>query len=363
MDFIEFTLKIYEDRIREMELSNFKSISRKELYEILKEASAMKKFMFDNKEEGYHETFDYFVTKLNVINRLQTIIDLGMGILDIENEEKHFYLYPKKSYLNIDINKKNFVEYELNQYLDMLTSLDRNLIDMSIVNQYPEWIKKTENLLNEMKGYLTWVVDKSCNKNFICLLRDTLIHYIGLKERNYEVVPIMVGRKYLEQYDRTFYYDFTIDILYEVLNTKINSHSDLLKDFRKKMKNNIDKRSVDVKNALINYLDRSLLSNGYTIIESGVQGTIPLTLYSLDERINGFFLYTTLPWLNHVYKDIIYCDNYNYLREMETLICQDFLFEFAFEKDRQIYIKEFQNNILKNLAYYELVRYKELLVN
>lgn len=70
-------------------------------------------------------------------------------------------------------------------------------------------------------------------------------------------------------------------------------------------------------------------------------------------------MYTTVPWLLPIYQLGIFNGNYNYLLDMETFLSHDWLLSFASVKNDQVYIKEYQNEELQNLAYYEIVRLKE----
>ena len=40
-------------------------------------------------------------------------------------------------------------------------------------------------------------------------------------------------------------------------------------------------------------------------------------------------LYTTVPWLYDAYAPAVYQQNYNYLREMETIVARDHLSRFG----------------------------------
>ena len=39
--------------------------------------------------------------------------------------------------------------------------------------------------------------------------------------------------------------------------------------------------------------------------------------------------YTTVPWLYDAYAPAVYQQNYNYLRDMETIVAHDHLFRFG----------------------------------
>jgi len=59
------------------------------------------------------------------------------------------------------------------------------------------------------------------------------------------------------------------------------------------------------------------------------------------------------------YKGIIFRSNYNYLREMETLVCQNHLFDFHSYAQGQVQVKEFLDPKIQTLAQYELLLFRE----
>jgi hypothetical protein len=96
-------------------------------------------------------------------------------------------------------------------------------------------------------------------------------------------------------------------------------------------------------------------------IESGVQGTFPLFLLSLIDNTGDMVFYTTTPWLYPIYEQIVFRKNYNYLREMETIVCHDHLFQLKTVQDGKVLVEETTNATARCLALYEIQTFKAML--
>ena len=93
-------------------------------------------------------------------------------------------------------------------------------------------------------------------------------------------------------------------------------------------------------------------------IESGVQGTFPLFLLSLTGDVGDMVFYTTTPWLYPTYESVAFQKNYNYLREMETIVAHDHLFQFKARHEGRVYVEETTNERARRLALYEIRAFK-----
>jgi hypothetical protein len=91
-----------------------------------------------------------------------------------------------------------------------------------------------------------------------------------------------------------------------------------------------------------------------------VQGTFPLFLLSLTGNTGEMVFYTTTPWLYPLYEPIVFRKNYNYLREMETIVAHDHLFQFKTMQDGKILITETTNETVQRLALYEIRTFKAI---
>jgi hypothetical protein len=96
-------------------------------------------------------------------------------------------------------------------------------------------------------------------------------------------------------------------------------------------------------------------------IESGVQGTFPLFLLSLTDKTGDMVFYTTTPWLYPTYAPIVFQKNYHYLREMETIVAHDHLFQLKTVQDGTVMVEETTNATARCLALYEIQTFKAML--
>jgi hypothetical protein len=110
-----------------------------------------------------------------------------------------------------------------------------------------------------------------------------------------------------------------------------------------------------------NYLATLALDGTPLFIESGVQGTFPLFLLSLTGNQGAMVFYTTTPWLYPTYEPIVFRKNYNYLREMETIVAHDYLFQFKTVQDGIVLVEETTNATARCLALYEIQTFKAML--
>ena len=98
-----------------------------------------------------------------------------------------------------------------------------------------------------------------------------------------------------------------------------------------------------------------------TSTKIGVQGTFPLFLLSLTGNTGDMVFYTTTPWLYPIYEPIVFRKNYNYLREMETIIAHDHLFQFKTVQDGKVLVEETTNELARCLALYEIQTFKAIM--
>jgi hypothetical protein len=92
-----------------------------------------------------------------------------------------------------------------------------------------------------------------------------------------------------------------------------------------------------------------------------VQGTFPLFLLSLTGNKGDMVFYTTTPWLYPTYAPIVFQKNYHYLREMETIVAHDHLFQLKTVQDGRVLVEETTHEQARRLALYEIQTFKAIL--
>src|SRR5262249_7045015 len=107
------------------------------------------------------------------------------------------------------------------------------------------------------------------------------------------------------------------------------------------------------------YLEALALEGRPLFIDSGVQGTFPLWLLALSRDVGDMVFYVTAPWLYKTYESVVFRKNYNNLREMETIVAHDHLFQFKAMQAGRVFIEETPNEHVRSLALYEIQVFKE----
>ena len=95
-------------------------------------------------------------------------------------------------------------------------------------------------------------------------------------------------------------------------------------------------------------------------IESGVQGTFILPLLTISGPPAEMLLYTTVPWLYDTYPPAVYQKNYNYLRDMETVVAHDHLFRFRAWRGGSVHVVESNDARVRRLAMHEIRVFRKL---
>jgi hypothetical protein len=72
--------------------------------------------------------------------------------------------------------------------------------------------------------------------------------------------------------------------------------------------------------------------------------------------------YTTTPWLYPTYAPMVFQKNYHYLREMETIVAHDHLFQLKTVQDGTVMVEETTNATARCLALYEIQTFKAIMI-
>jgi hypothetical protein len=293
------------------------------------------------------------------------------------SERERFYLFPDFIPLP-QLTTETFaggVTYELQAYLDRLDHLADQAADITpcfeSAYQQQHWQAKTQVLMTEMVTFLHWICARLAQPTPIVpvpLLRDTLLIHLGLTWlRGYGVSipaskPLLIGRKFADLYrDSRDIHGALGDCIYRVL---MEDHPHDLATLRRHFATAVHADPAiptSFTQACRDYLDTLALDGIPLFIESGVQGTFPLFLLSLINNIGDMVFYTTTPWLYPTYEQIVFRKNYNYLRDMETIVCHDHLFQFKTMQDGKVLVEETTNATARCLALYEIQTFKAML--
>ncbi|MEZ4732221.1 MAG: hypothetical protein R3E79_34320 [Caldilineaceae bacterium] len=347
-----------------------------ELVEIVAEASSFHKILLDLKAEGY-SYIDDLVAQTDALARLQNFLTKGLARLGPPSEKERFHLYPEVIEINglADPQFADGPRFTLRTYLSQLDDQASTLPEIAHCFESPaqmqHWQAKTAILLSEMLGFLRWIVKRLQQQPEavpVLLLRDTLLVYFGLQwVRDCGLAipvpqPIFLSRKFTATVEgkQDIYATLSSNILFGILDEV--GYCDVAtyrRHFVSRASQVFTEDHPFTQNCRA-YLRTLALTGPPLIIESGLHGTFPLWLLTLTNNVGDFVLYTTAPWLYPIYGDIVYRKNYNYLRDMETIVVHDCLFQFETVRDGEITVAETCNPIAKRLAHYELFLFKQL---
>jgi hypothetical protein len=376
MSFLEFMTGYYQERLGFYERLDLGHCTDAELTEVGGEASALKKFLSDILEEGYEEVVSRLVAQTDAIDRLHRFLPMVLQRLGVEPEEERFYLWPDRirlDTLGFEASEEGKT-IELHEYLAYLDGQSNRPVDIAPcfdeAHQMRRWQAKTQVLMAEMSAFLAWVLKHLARRQHcvpVPLLRDTLLVHMGLRLlRDHGISmrapqPLFIGRAFADTFgDGRHIHGTLANVIYRVL---LEHGPCDLATMRRRFAAYV-RQDPDIPAAFTHasraYLEALALEGPPLFIESGVQGTFPLWLLALSGDAGDMLLYVTAPWLYGTYASIVFRKNYNYLREVETIVVQDNLFQLKAVDAGQVFVEETANDIMQRLALYELHTFKEI---
>jgi hypothetical protein len=378
VSFFAFVAQYYEERLHWYECLDLTRCSEAALLDIAGEASALHKFLIDILEEGYTTTVNRLVGQTNAMHRLQQFLSTVLQHLGGPSEWERFYLFPDLIPLP-QLTTETFAggaTFELQAYLDRLDYLSDGPVDIAPcferADQQQRWQAKTQVLMTEMVAFLHWICPRLAQPVPVVpvpLLRDTLLIHLGLTWLRRSGVsipepkPLLIGRKFADLYrDSRDIHGALGDGIYRVL---MEDHPHDLATLRRQFATAVyadPAIPASFTQACRHYLATLALDGTPLFIESGVQGTFPLFLLSLIDTTGDMVFYTTTPWLYPIYEPIVFRKNYNYLRDMETIVAHDYLFQFKTVQDGKVLVEETTNATARCLALYEIQTFKAIMM-
>ncbi len=371
-----FRLNYYSERLSTYEQLDLTQCPEAELLALAGEASSLYKFLTDIIEEGYAFSVQKLTDEIDAINRLQQFIASALDILGPPSEHERFYLMPDPVSLNA-LQLTDTAFESRGDLIPYLAELDERASRVPEINQwFPDamllqrWRVKTQLIMNEMFAFLKCICIRLIQRPHMIpvpLLRDTLLIHLGLtwmRQAGLPVaapVPIMMGRAFANTCGdgRQIHRDLS-DVVHQVLREHPDCKIDTMRrQFAYHVRQGMKIPSLFTQTSR-SYLDALALDGPPLLIESGVQGTFTLWLLSLTGNVGDIILYTTLPWLLPTYQSLVFQPNYNYLREMETIVAHDCLFRFKALHDDRVWIEETMHEMARDLALYEIHLFKNI---
>lgn len=379
MSFSEFMAQYYRERLQFYESLDLGRCTEADLIDVGREASSLQKFLFDILEEGYEEAVNRLVTQTDAINRLSRFLPILLQRLGPQHTPERFYLFPERVHLDTlgfgaSMEGKSF---ELHEYLAYLEIQSDRPLDIAPcfedVQQMRRWQAKTQVLMTEMFAFLAWILQHlTQRKHFVPvpLLRDTLLVQIGLRLLRHHGIPIpepkpvLIGRRFADMFgDGRQIHGALANVIYRVLLEHGPCDMATMRRWFAEYVREDPAIPASFTQASRAYLEALSLEGLPLFIESGVQGTFPLWLLALSSNAGEMVFYVTVPWLYRTYGSVVFRTNYNYLREIETIVAHDHLFQFKAIQAGNVFIEETANERIRSLALYEIHVFKEIVRN
>ena len=322
MGIVSFHEKYYLGKLEEYEN---RILSDAEIYDV----KQLLKVLDDLTDEGYTSLNDALESDFSCLTRLRNILHKNGATPFSINHEK----LPDTAYSSR--------EYELE-------TLINNLIE-----EAKKQNKSSSNpFIKEIYRYCEWI-GRDDDTAYVFLLRDALLPYVFFKKRNIRnIYPWLISRRSLEDITKTENVDEELRLpLYEALESGHIEFKDFFPFCKERILKALDNHQ-ELKTILLGLLGL-IKQNKIIVIESGYMGTIPMTLKSLDERVD-FRLYTTAPFLYETYQNKLFCQRYEDLRSFETLYSQDLLLRYSSYHNGRFYVNMTEDESVKKQAFLEM---------
>ena len=231
------------------------------------------------------------------------------------------------------------------------------------------WRTRTRFLMNELAKYVRWVYQQVEQRGWqpVSLLRDALLVHLGLVWLGREDArALLLNRMFADAFGarEEVYVKLLIETLYRDVAAP-NSPTDL-EELRRRFSEGALKEGLlppTFVQACRHHVNELGLHAEPCWVESGVNGTFPLWLSALTDNEGGMLLYNTVPWLQGYYELCTFRRDYEYLRDMETIVAHESLFQvdLADPLASPMYVVVSADRQAKDLAAYEAVTLRRLL--
>lgn len=342
MGFVSYSTKFFKEK-----LSLYESVyGNKAPKFVVHEAKVLLKLLDDIRDEGYKDSYTCIDKSCDAVNRLRSFI--------AANDEIPF---PMNTYAASKAIPYAACEHNLENYLGLIEQ-KMNLPGLTL-NRVP-------SVFYDVLSYTREIFRTSNPETAYCfLLRDTLLPYLAFKKwdihRRLNIIPMFISRKFFHCLENNHedLYNSIQNIIFEALDSNVETLNQLKEYLRDALDNNPGEL-LPVVNLIRRMLD-TIPQKNITIVESGYVGTIPLLLSALDVRVD-FRLFTTIPYFYDHYKGRFYTNEFQKIREFETINCQNALFKLSsVSSDGFIKVVETSDNEVRAQSFKELRAWNNLI--
>ncbi|MEM9459720.1 MAG: hypothetical protein AAGF11_36420 [Myxococcota bacterium] len=338
---IETISNFFRERLSTFDRVDLQVLDQAEVEALGREAASLRSILEDSLDEGYGDFFAPVIGDQRALERLPSFIDRTLTRLGRPHDQWWFELYPPPAVPPpVDTRRHHAVTRSLG---DTLTQLVARACDPrpDVTPYFPDpdraarWRAQTQAKISELAEYLAWLaagILREPDRVPVFLLRDTLLPYFGvmwLREAGWALPEpryLLFNRAMMHALgtDEQAYLDLS-GLMYDAL-----AHGGSRTDVDAFVRAFAARARVSdaFRRATKTHLDAVCSGRPPLLVESGYMGSFPLWLLSQVEQGGDFVMYTTAPWLRHVYGHRLFRLDYNGLRALETLVVHEHLFQF-----------------------------------
>jgi len=320
---------------------------------------------------NYHKLLIGLNNAINFENRLSSIIEELSKYMS--GEEKLVEDDGTKSINEVHNPSYGYRTFELNEYLNRLIQI-KPLQDEEI-----EINTNQKQIFNYLTDYLNHILIKysSGHKNLnkkesnhmdlplVFLLRDTLLLYLGArrlqsKGKSIDVRAALINRKLIQSFElregKTSIYKKLYNSIFHLLNGYQGKFSnEFIEQYKELFSGDISQNETQLANFIVKYLNEVIgKKNNFIAVDTAAHGTMALLAHVATGRLSSLEMFTSTPWLYEFYSSNIFRNNFLNIRILESLVCQEELFQFAYISEGRIYINETRDPAILSKAKLEI---------
>jgi len=372
---IRFITAYLEKQLSEIENIDLTSKTNEERQSVFATISSIKNAITDllSPDGGnYHKLLKELNNKVNFENRLSNII--GKLLMYISSENK-YQTGNGNSLINVAHNPSyGYKTFELNDYLNKLILL-QPLTDEEVESQLKN---KKEHIkpLKYLSDYLNHLVIKYAEgqtnadsqlKSFpiVFFLRDTLLLYLGAKRLQAKGISldaraILINRKLIHSFisseEINSIYKKSYNLIFQLLSVyQGNFSKEFIEKYKEMFTSSLTQPEIQLLKFISEYLKEILGNkNNFVGVDTAAHGTMPLLTHVATGQLNSLEMFTSTPWLYEFYSLNIFVSNFPNMRTLESLVCQEELFQFSYISEGKVYVTETCDQVVISKAKLEI---------
>ena len=310
--------------------------------------------------------------EMNFETRLSNIIEKLSRQISEQNKSEARIV--SSSFKVIHNPSYGYKTMELNDYLNTLLLIPP-LSDGEIESQLKsndEHVKSFRYLSDYLKHLVTKyskgqsVIDNQYNRfPIVFFIRDTLLLYLGakrLQEKGLSIVvkAMLINRKlihsFLPREENNSIYKRSYNLIFQLLSVYRGRFStEFIERYYELYRGSETKHEIQLAKFVKKYCEDTLGNkNKFIGVDTAAHGTMPLLTHVATGRLHSLELFTSKPWLYEFFSSNIFSNKFIDMRSLESFVCQEELFEFAYISKGRIYVNETCDPVVVSKSKFEI---------